>query len=133
MGGGAGGGGGGNAGAPVRYSQQPQQPYGSHPSSRRGSEVDQSYAYQAGAHYDDDSHSVASRGSRQSYDGDDYGRMDPETRIAHIKAQKEKERQRENAEKEMQVSSFLFYLLPILQLEKCPQIVLLNACSKIPL
>jgi len=112
--GGGGGGGGVNAGAPVRYSQQPQpqqQSYGSHPSSRRGSEVDQSYALQAGAHFDDDSHSVASRASRQSYDGDDYGRMDPETRIAHIKAQKEKERQRENAEKEMQVSLFLSNLV----------------------
>lgn len=104
------GGGGGNAGcAPARYSQQQQQPppqqqYVSHPSSRRGSEADQSYAQQAGAHFEDDSYSAASRASRQSYDGDEYSRMDPETRIAHIKAQKEKERQRENAEKEMQVS-----------------------------
>lgn len=91
----------------MRHSQQA--PYPSHPSSRRGSDADQSYALQAAAQLDDysrdprdarDDSSVASRASRQSYDGDC---VDAETRIAQIKAQKEKDRQRENAEKEMQV------------------------------
>jgi hypothetical protein len=37
----------------------------------------------------------------------DYSSMDPEQRIAMLKAQKEKEKEREIAEKEMQVRIFV--------------------------
>ena len=87
----------------MRHAPQGQPAYPSHPSSRRGSEADYSMQAAAAAAMDDDS-SVVSRASRQSYDNDDNGRHhDPEARIAAIKAQRDRDRQRENAEKEEQV------------------------------
>lgn len=87
----------------MRHAPQGQPAYPSHPSSRRGSEADYSMQAAAAAAMDDDS-SVVSRASRQSCDNDDNGRHhDPEARIAAIKAQRDRDRQRENAEKEEQV------------------------------
>lgn len=81
----------------------------SHPNSRRGSEVDRDYVQpqpqplqqlQQGSVYEEPSQE---RGRYSSYGDDD--RSDAEVRIAQIKAQREKDREREIAQKEQQVRS----------------------------
>ena len=73
----------------------------SHPSSRRGSEVDNSYGYNQAS----DESSVYDQASvyrGRGYSEEDSGN-DAERRIAQIKLQRERDRERENALKEMQV------------------------------
>ena len=90
----AGPGAGAGAGAAVR----------SHPNSRRGSEVDRDYLQlqqqlPQGSMYEEPSQER----SRYSVYGEDDVRNDAELRIAQIKAQREKDREREIAQKEQQV------------------------------
>jgi hypothetical protein len=116
-GGGGGGGGGGRSqpnsrrGSEVEYVVQAQQP-----GSRRNSEVDRDHAsyqqqqhyQQQPSHYADDDRSYRGGGGGGSYYEDDKdagGHFDAEARIAYIKAQKEREREREMAEKALQVLS----------------------------
>jgi hypothetical protein len=117
-GGGGGGGGGGRSqpnsrrGSEVEYVVQAQQP-----GSRRNSEVDRDHAsyqqqqqhyQQQPSHYAEDDRSHRGAGGGGSYYEDDKdagGHFDAEARIAYIKAQKEREREREMAEKALQVLS----------------------------
>lgn len=78
----------------------------SNPGSRRGSEVDHSYAAAAeeSSLYEPSVYSRGSRASSHQYE-DDYGngKSEAERRIAQIKQQREREKERENALKEMEV------------------------------
>ncbi len=75
----------------------------SHPNSRRGSEVDRDYNYAAeeASVYEQPG---AYRGGRRSYADAENDVSEAERRIAQIKLQRDRDRERDNAQKEMQVS-----------------------------